>query len=358
MKYGNQLGNGLGAEMQAYLDKTLLTNISENSIFDRLATMTRGLPLRNSKQIRFDKWVRMADLYLANNLNQNFTGNTIDVPGNIDEETLQYTPANEYQNFVLEEGSSGQSKSQMKLIKLESTVFAIGDWMPFTEEMEMFHNRWTAAETSKQMGEMAGLIVDGFYRDLYTNGAGHLTDISGDGSGNDNVVDAAFTNAARRMETALKLSGAKPMNELMSASPLFGTTPVRAKYTMYVHSIVAEQLLNNPDFTPVEQYAPNGGMMDEVGIIGKLRVIENHNAPLTEVASGQYVCECIVVGKDHTSHIPVRGKGSTEFVLQSLGSGGTSDPLKRSGTAGWKAWLGAKVIYPERLGVIKANVNF
>jgi hypothetical protein len=104
MKFGNNLGNGLGAEMQAYLDKTLLTNISENSIFDRLATMTRALPLRNSKEIRFDKWVRMTDLYLTDNLNAKFTGNVIDVPGNIDEETLQYVPSNEYQNFVLEEG--------------------------------------------------------------------------------------------------------------------------------------------------------------------------------------------------------------------------------------------------------------
>ena len=96
----------------------------------------------------------------------------------------------------------------------------------------------------------------------------------------------------------------------------------------------------------------------EMGIIGKLRVIENHNAPLTEVTAGQYVCECIVVGKDHTAHIPVRGQGSTEFILQSIGSAGTSDPLKRVGTAGWKGWLGAKTMYPERLGVIKARVNY
>ena len=358
MKFGNNLGNGLGAEMQAYLDKTLLTNIAETSIFDRLATMTRALPLRNSKEIRFDKWVRMADLYLSNNLNTKFTGNVIDVPNNIDEETLQYVPKDEYQNFVLEEGSSGQSKSQMKLIQLTSTVFSIGDWMPFTEEMEMFHNRWTAAETSKQMGELAGLVIDGYYRDLYVNGAGHVTDISGDGTGNDNVVDAAFTDACSKMETALKLSGAKPVNSIMTASALYGTTPVRAKYTMYVHSIVAEQLLNNPDFVPVEQYAPNGGMENEMGIIGKVRVVENANAPLTEVSAGEYVAECIVTGKDHTSHVPVRGKGSTEFVLQPLGSGGTADPLKRVGTCGWQSWLGAKVLYPERLGIIKAKVNF
>jgi len=358
MKFGNNLGNGLGAEMQAYLDKTLLTNISETSVFDRLATMQRALPLRNSREIRFDKWVRMTDLYLSNNLNQKFTGNVIDQPNNVDEETLQYVPTSEYQNFILEEGSSGQSKSQMKLIKQEATVFAIGDWMPFTEEMEMFHNRWTAAETSKQMGELAGLIIDGYYRDLYVNGAGHLRDISGDGTGNDNIVDAAFTDACRKTYVALKLSGAQPVSSIMKAQALYGTTPVRAKYTMYVHTIVAEQLRNNPDFVPVENYNSSGAMENEAGIIGEMRVIENHNAPLTEVSSGVYVAECICVGKDHTAHVPVRGKGSTEFILQPLGSGGTADPLKRVGTCGWQSWLGAKTLYPERLAIIKARVNF
>jgi N4-gp56 family major capsid protein len=99
-------------------------------------------------------------------------------------------------------------------------------------------------------------------------------------------------------------------------------------------------------------------MENEAGIIGELRVIENHNAPLVQTGAGTFTAECIVVGKDHTAHVPVRGKGATEFVLQGLGSGGTSDPLKRVGTAGWKSWLGAKVLYPERLAVIKANVNF
>jgi N4-gp56 family major capsid protein len=357
MKFGNNLGNGLGAEMQAYLDKTLLTNISETSIFDRLATGSKQLPLKNSKEIRFDKWVRMADLYLSDNLNQNFTGNVIDPENNIDEETLQYVPKDEYQNFVLEEGSSGQSKSEMKIIKQTATVFPIGDWMPFTEEMEMFHNRWTAAETAKQMGELAGYIIDGFYRDLYVNGAGHLRDITGGGTGNDNVVDAAFTDASRKMKTALYLSGARPVNSIMSASPLYGTVPVKARYTMYVHPIVAEQLRNNPDFTPIEEYKPSGGMEDEVGIIGELRVVENANAPLTQVGTGEYECECIVVGQDHTYHIPVRGKNSVEFILKPIGSNG-ADPLNRVGTTGWKTWLGAKTLYPERLGIIKAKVSY
>ena len=110
MEFGNNLGSGLGAEMQAFLDKTLLTNLAQNTMFDRMATMQKALPLKNSQELRFDKWIRMQDIYMSNNINQKFTGNVIDAATNKDEETYQNTPENEYQNFVLAEGSSGLLK--------------------------------------------------------------------------------------------------------------------------------------------------------------------------------------------------------------------------------------------------------
>ncbi len=352
MQFGNDLGSGLGAEMQAYLDKTLLTNITENTVFDKYATMQRGLPLRSSKEIRFDKWIRMADLYLQDNINQTFTGNVIDPANNVDEETYQNVPVGEYNNFVLAEGSSGSSKSNMKLIKQSATVFVIGDWMPYTEEMEMFHNRWSVAETAKQMGELAGLIVDGFYRDLYVNGAGHSRILAS------NITASTFTVAVRQTVVALRLSGAKEVNAIMTSTPNYGTTPVRSRYIMVCHTIAAEALRDNTDYIPVEQYRTGRELPNEEGTIGECIVISNANAPLVEVSPGNYTTDCIIFGKDHTAHIPVRGKNSTNFIYQPIGSSGTNDALNRVGTAGWKSWLGAKVLYPERLGTINVEVTF
>ena len=135
MEFGNKLGSGIGAEMQSFLDKTLLTNLAQNTYFDRLATMQKALPLKNSQELRFDKWIRMKDIYFADNLNTKFTDNVIDAATDTDEETYQNIPEKEYENFVLTEGSSGASKAKMKLIKQKATVFSIGDWMPYTEEM-------------------------------------------------------------------------------------------------------------------------------------------------------------------------------------------------------------------------------
>jgi N4-gp56 family major capsid protein len=355
--YGNPLGNGLGIEQQAVIEKELLKNITENTMFDRFATMQKPLPLRNSKILQFEKWIRMVDLYLVDNPNVNFTGNDISVG----EETLQYTPDNEYENFILPEGSSGSSKAQMKLLRTETSVFAIGDWMPYTEELEMFHNRWTVQETTKQMGEVAGLIIDGFYRDLYRYGAGHLEDISGNGTGNDNIVDQAFADAGNKIYDRLNLSGAKPVREIMTSSPNYGTKPVVARFQCVIHTIAENQLRKNPAFTPIEEYAAGiSPMENEIGILGNsIRVTTSPNAPITATGTaGEYLVEMLIFGADHTAHVPIRGKGSVNFVFQPIGSSGTADPLKRVGTVGWKSWLGAKVLYPERLGKLIAKMNY
>ena len=343
MKFGNNLGNGIGAEMQAFLDKTLLTNIVDNTMWDRYATIAKPLPLKNSKEILFEKWIRMIDLYQqGNNSNEDFTGNDITAG----EETLQNIKENEYQNFILPEGSSGTSKMNMQLIQKSTSVFPIGDYLGYTEEMEMFHHRWTVAEAARQYGEAASLIIDGYYRDLYINGAGHYTDLTGT-----DAADPAVEAACKKMETALRLSGAKPVNKILSASPNYGTVPVRANYTMLVHTAACDALENNPGFVPVEEYTQNP-MEGERGILGRLRIIENSNAVIIPNGGGSYTAKAIVLGNDHTAHVPVRGKGSVEFVYQPLGSAGTADALKRVGTVGFKSWIGGLVLYPERLGRI------
>lgn len=356
--YGSPLGNGLGVERQALIDKALLKNITERTNFEKYATITKQLPLKNSKVLQFEKWIRMVDLMFPDNLNQDFTGNDV----NVGEETILYTPDNAFEDFVLDEGSSGTSKAQQKLIRTETTVFPIGDWMPYTEELEMFHNRWTLSHTVEEMGTVAAKVIDGFYRELYRGSAGHLIDISGSGSGNDSIVDEAFAKSGRKIMNQLKLSGAMPVSKILTSSPNYGTKPIQSSFVGVIHTIAASELRNNPLFVPIEEYAAGlkGGPLEgEVGILDhSIRIVEDANAPLTSLGGGSYKVEMLIFGNDHTAHVPIRGKGSVSFVYQSIGSGGISDPLKRVGTAGWKSWLGAKVLYPERLGKVVALMNY
>ena len=355
--YGNPLGSGLGAERRAYLDKMLLENTAQKTIYDRLATITKALPLKNSQRVEFEKWITMKNLYFSDNINEQFTGNDVDAG----EETLQMIKRDEYQNFVLDEGSSGTSKGQMKLIKVSTDVFAIGDWMPYTEELTLFHDRWSTAETTNQMSDMSAMVIDGYYRDLYFYGAGHLYDISGDGTGNDNVTDPAFGTSSKKLVTALKLSGCEPMSAILSSSPNYGTVPVNGRFVAYGHVAAIDAMEDgNPDWIPVEKYADRVTLLpNERGMLKNIRYVEDANGYIEATGTaGEYLAEFVVGGKDHTAQVPLRGQGKLQTVYKQIGSGGTSDPLDRIGSLGWKGWLGAKVLYPERLGILKAKFNY
>lgn len=355
MNYGDKGKplSAISAAEQALYDRMMLENLANTSVMDRYATITKVLPQQSSTEIKFEKWITLKEFLLSANVNEDFTGKDAVTTG---VETLFNVSQNEISNFILTEGSSGTAGGEMKIVESSATVFPFGKYMEYTEELDTFHRRWRLEEASKQFGEVAGLLIDGFYRDLYVAGAGHLIDISATAE----VTDAAFTSACSRMATLLKLCGASPVKEVMSASAKIGTIPVDAGFVAVVHPIVAEALENgNADFVPRRKYADGVSLLpNEVGTLKKIRIVENDNAPLTLSSGTTYVTDVLVFGKDHTAQVPLRGKSRTEMIIKSIGSSGINDPLDRNGTVGFKGWLGAKVLYPERLGKIKVKVTF
>lgn len=356
MEYGNRTSNQLGPDLQAFYDKTWLTQSSQKSMFDRMFTIMKTLDTKSTEEIIFKKWIDPSELYFgANNVNAGITGN--DTAGG--ERSLVTTPADAYKSFILPEGSSGDSKQTMKYVELSATVFPIGDWMPETEEINLLHPVYSTTEAVKQMGDLGGNIIDGYYRDSLLNGAGHVVDITGGGAGADNIEDAAFTNALENLYVKLQLSGAEPVSHILSSSPNIGTVPVDTYYIAMVHPVAASAIKSNASFIPLKDYAAGVTPLDgEIGIIGEYRIVKHTNCPLTYVSAGLYSADVIVFGKDHSAQVALRGKNRTEVVFQPLGSGGIADPLKRKGTLGWKTWLGAKTLYPERLAKIKTLVSF
>lgn len=353
---GKPLSNITAAE-QALYDRMMLENLANTSVMDRYATITKTLPQQSSTEIKFEKWITLKESLLTTNVNEAFTGKDAATTG---VETLFNVSKDAINSFILTEGSSGTAGGEMKIVESSATVFPFGKYMAYTEELDTFHRRWRLEEASKQFGEVAGLLIDGFYRDLYVAGAGHLIDISAAAGGANSVVDNEFSAALSRMSTLLKLCGAKPVREIMTASAKYGTIPVEAGFVAMVHPIVAEAIENsNPDFIPRRLYADGTSLLpNEVGTLKKVRIIENENAPLTLDTGSTYITDILVFGKDHTAQVPLRGKSRAEMIIKSIGSSGVNDPLNRNGTVGFKGWLGAKVLYPERLGKVKVKVTF
>ena len=352
MEYGDRVNNQLGPELCAFYEKTWLTQSAQKTMFDRFFTNTKTLPQKSTEEIIFRKWINASELYFAGqNVNNTVTGN--DTAGG--ERTLVSAPKDAYKKFILPEGSSGDSKQSMKYVEVKATVFPIGDWMPETEEINLLHPVYTTTEAVRQMGDLGGTVIDAYYRDQLSYGAGHVVDLS-----TKLVSDADFTKEANKMYMLLMLSGAEPVQSILSSHVNTGTVPVDTSYLMVMHPVLANEMRErNQAFVPIEEYAAGVTKLDnEVGKLGMFRVIQNAAASIVDAGGGEYTGDIFCMGKDHSSQVALRGKNRTEVIFQAMGSGGIADPLKRKGTLGWKTWLGAKTLYPERLGKITAKAAF
>jgi len=356
--YGTQ-GNGIGAKQQAYLDRLMTEELAQQTIFDKFATIQKALPQNNSKQITFRKWIPMKDLLLVNDIYKSITGNNVDAGEGI----ATLVNKDTYTNYILPEGSSGTEAGSMKVVEQTAEVLPIGMWMTVTEELQTFHDMYTIAENVKQYSTVASLIIDEFYRDIMINEAGHLQDITGNNAPENDVTSGSFTKAAKKISLQLRLSGAKYVNSIMTASANYGTEPVWARYIGIINTVAGDVLRDNPDFIPLEKYATGSvkPLDGEIGMIGDIRVIENENMLIEQGtdANGNTVNTgyMLILGKEHTANIPVRGKKRVQVIVKGLGQNG-DDPLNRVATIGWKSWLGAKTIYPERLGLVKFNFDY
>jgi len=352
LMYGNQ-GDGLGAKQQAVLDRLMTEGVAQKTIFDKYATMTKGIPQKSGRTIIFRKAVKVKDLMLANKIYKEYTGNEEG------QGVATLVDRDYYKEFILTEGESGSERSYGKYIEYQTDIFPIGFWSKITEEVSLLHDMWSLNGYIQELTEVASYIIDGFYRDLYINSAGHQIDISGNDDGSNNFKDSAFTDANRKVAMQLRLSGAKYVKSILSNSANYGTIPLKTKYVAIVNPLAEFSLRENQDFIPVEKYPHTTQVMeDEIGSIGEVRYVSNENMLIEEIDSSSAYAYALIMGQDHTANIPLRGKKRIETIVKGLNSGDKSDPLNRFQIVGFKSWLGAYTINPERLGLIKGKINY
>ena len=354
INYGLQ-GSGLGASQQAKLDKLMTTELADKMIFDRYATIQKALPEKSGKSIKFRRWVPMKHLMLLNEIYTQVANNDVTGKG---EGILISTQKGIYNDIILQEGSSGSEKGKMKVVELESEVFPIGMWMTVTEEVDLFHDMYTLSEHIRQYSEVAAFHIDTFYRDTYIDGAGHVNDITGNSDPDDKVTSSSFTDAVSKTSLQLRVSGAKYVSSILTSSPNYETTPVWGRYVGLVHPTMGEDIRNNADFVPLEKYASGVKVLEgEIGMIKDIRIVESENMLAEDNGDGTYKGYMLIMGQDHTANIPLRGRKRIEVIVKGRNNDDKSDPLNRFGMVGWKSWLGALTVNPERIGLVVANYN-
>jgi len=346
--YGNQ-GSGLGVEQQIKLNKLMTAKVNQQTIFDKFATLTYGLNQGEGTKINFKKWIPMKDLVLANKLYQDQLTSDAYRPG---QAIYSMVEEDLYKQFILQEGESGTEFGQMKKVEQGAEIFRVGSWMTVTEELVQHDDMYTISENINQYKNVVSLIIDGFYRDLYRNGAGHHQDITGNDAGHNDVTDSEFTAALKTVSTQLRISGVPYVDEVISSNLYEVKTSIWAKYVGYCNPLVINKMEDNADWKPLEQYASmlkGQPLPGERGMIGDVRMCEEFNMYATADEG-----EVLIFGKDSTAQIPFKGSNGIEIVTKGFGDNG-NDPLNRRMSIGWKSVLGASVINPENLAKVKAK---
>jgi N4-gp56 family major capsid protein len=176
----------------------------------------------------------------------------------------------------------------------------------------------------------------------------------GTGTSRATVNGAISLGMVRKIVKNLQANHSKPVNQMLKASPNFGTDAVAVGFSVYAHTDLEPDIRDLPGFVPVEKYATGAGMPNEVGKCERFRFFTSPDFPALQDAGAAIgstnlysttgtsldVYPFIVAGQDAWSQIAVRGKNAVDPTFLPPGQKSKSDPLGQRGYAGtvwWKA---------------------
>jgi len=241
--------------------------------------------------------------------------------------------------------------SSLTITDITATVSQYGDYLSFSDFLQVTTLDPILVEAAEILGEQAGDTLDILCRNIIT--AGTAVQYSD--------VDSPQTNAARASVAALdvisvvdlnktirdlKLENAKKITEMVSPNVAYATAPVDACFVGIVHPNISYTLTTLTGFTPIEDYASKANVMPgEIGKYKEIRFVETTNAKVFEDsgAGAIDVYATMILGRDAYGISRIAGE-SLKNIVKPLGSSGTADPLDQRSTSGWKASFVAKIL--------------
>ena len=203
------------------------------------------------------------------------------------------------------------------------------------------------ALTGEQVAETKEALIWGVVRGgtsvYYTNGAAR------------SAVNTAITiNTFRAATRFLKAQRAQVITQKITASTAYGTTAVAPAYVAVGHTDLEADLRALSQFTPVELYASQGGILPyEVGKVEGVRIClspllvpfadAGDNKGTMKSTSGVKadVYSLIIMGKEAFGQTMLRGANAVTPMVLNPGEPRGGDPLGQRGTVGWKTYFAA-----------------
>lgn len=270
----------------------------------------------------------------------------------------------------------GRTAASPTMTDITATVAKYGNFIPFTEELDLINVNSKAAQLMDKLGENAGHSLNLLMRDVFD--AGSNVRFANSVASNTLVNSSIGAEDIRAAVNFLNRNSAMKQFLMTGGSTKVGTVPVRASYYGICHSDVEEDIRIISGFVPVEQYGAYTDVnVGEFGMVGGVRWASTEIAPITTSVStvtlgasefrgagtnnalwdvyssviyGKEAVGSVGLGTDHAEEIysgksqnPGRVK-AVQAIMKPVGSSGAIDPFNEVGSLAWKAYWAGKIL--------------
>lgn len=248
---------------------------------------------------------------------------------------------------TLTEGTTPNA-TELRASDYEATLVQYGDRVIITDVVMDTHEDPVMSEAISILGEQAAVIIEKTRFNVLKAG-GNVFYSAGSARAQVNVQFSL--NLQRQVTRFLKRQLAKPITNIVSSTPAYGTEAIAPAFVCLVHPDLEPDLRNIASFVPVEKYGAGMAMEGEMGKIEDVRycastIIEpwadggttaSTYSVLSTTGSDADVYPMLFFARDAYGIVPLKGKNSlTPMVVNPKPS--DSDPLAQRGHVSWKGY--------------------
>lgn len=171
-----------------------------------------------------------------------------------------------------------------------------------------------------------------------------------------NVDNVISLNRQRAVIRALKAQRAKPINQMLSGSVNYDTSPIEGGIIAFAHTDLESDIRTIASFVPVSKYGTRQPLCaEEIGSIENVRYILSPllvafadagalaatNTTYSTTGTQSDVYPVIYLAKDSMGCVPLKGAAAIKPSVLNPGTPSKSDPLGQRGFVGWKTYFAA-----------------
>ena len=301
----NSTGNDLSPEMKTFYDKALLYAAQAQLVHHQFG-QKRPIPKNGGKTIEFRKFTPLAKALTPL--------------------TEGVTPAG----------------NQLDVTAITATVSQYGDFIALSDVLELTAIDNVVLETTKLLGDQAGLTMDTIVRDILVAGT--------------NVMYAPKINASTGAETAVTSRAnldatavltVDLVQQVVARLRAVNTPRINGSYVAIIHPFAEYDIMRDPEWIDPHKYKDTTNLYEgEIGMISGVRFVESTEAKIwrgTGCPANLSVFGTLFFGENAYGVTDVEG-GGLQTIVKQKGSAGTADPLDQRSSVGWKAIETAEIL--------------